>query len=87
MSDVVNLLCIRDPDSENEYVSDGLLREITIDIGSQWADYRDFCVSLQEEDPEAVDFERELLSQVADLDTDNPVRQRVVEFFADARRD
>ncbi len=33
---VVNMLCIRDPDYGNEYVSDAPINEITIDIGGQW---------------------------------------------------
>jgi hypothetical protein len=89
---VVNVLCIRDPDWENEYVSDAaqqnvVMNEITIDIGGQWLGYKDFASCLVNGDDYALDYERGMLEEIADLPADNPVREGVEEFFENARRD
>jgi hypothetical protein len=81
----ITMLCVRDPDWENEYVYDGEIREITIDLGGNWNGYKDFCACLEEGEEDAVELERHTLEQVADLDPANPVRERVEEFFREAR--
>jgi hypothetical protein len=83
----VNMLCIRDPDWENEYIFDGEVNTITIDLGGSWNGYKDFCRCLHEGEPEAESFEAHLLSEVADLEPANPVRERVEQFFKAARQD
>lgn len=82
----INLLCIRDPDWENMYVSDGDVNYVTVDIGGQWNDYKDFCSCLAAGDAEALDFEKHALDDVAKLDADNPVRKAIEEYFAEARQ-
>lgn len=82
----VTMLCVRDPDWENMYVSDGDVRHITIDIGGNWNSYKDFSSCLRDGDETAVEFEQSLLADVADLAPENPVRQAVEEYFAEARR-
>jgi hypothetical protein len=81
------VLCIRDPDWPNEYVADGPQREITIDIGGQWNDYKHFARELAAGEPEAVQYEAHIRDAVAHLAADNPVRQRAEEFFTTARKD
>lgn len=81
----VNLLCIRDPDWENEYTADAPINEITIDIGGQWESYKHFASDLYHDRDEATEYEHSLLEEVSDLKPNNPVRMRVEEFFADAR--
>ena len=82
---VVNMLCIRDPDYSNDYTFDADVNEITIDIGGNWSDYKDFCADLREGGGEAEDYERGLLEEVAHLPTSNVVRQAVESFFSEAR--
>lgn len=82
----VTMLCFRDPDGENEYVSDGPIREITIDIGRSWQSYNHFASDLADDDENALMYEEHLIEEVSDLDPTNPVRQAVEEFFATARQ-
>lgn len=83
---MINMLCIRDPDHGNEYVADGEIREITIDIGGSWVDYKHFSRELAEGADEALAYEQSLLADVSDLDEDNPVRKAVVDYFDQARQ-
>lgn len=84
---MINLLCIRDPDSANGYVSDGPINEITIDIGGSWPSYNRFASDLAEGEPEAEGYAASVIEQVADLPEDNPVRLAVEGYFAQARED
>jgi hypothetical protein len=81
----VTMLCIRDPDYENEYVADGPINTITIDPGGNWNSYKDFCSCLQDGDHLALEFVDSILSEVQDMSKDNPVRQAVETYFAQAR--
>lgn len=81
----VTVLCIRDPDYGNEYVSDGDVRQITIDVGGQWRSYKDFASDLQDEGEAALGFQRHLFAEVEHLEPTNPVRVAVEQFFATAR--
>lgn len=80
----ITMLTIRDPDYENEYVTDGEVREITIDLGGQWNGYKDFCQQLKAGDPEVLAYISGLLDEVSDLAIDNPVRARVIQFLKEA---
>lgn len=83
---MVTMLCIRDPDSENEYVFDTSdVRQVEIDIGGDWNGYKHFCRELAVEDTYAREYEQKVMEEVADLAPDNPVRVRVEEFFEQAR--
>jgi len=86
MGDVVNMLVIRDPDFENDYTYDAPINVITIDIGGDWRDYKDFCSCLRDGDADALDYETAKLAEVAHLDAENAVRKAVVEYFQMARQ-
>lgn len=82
---VVNQLVIRDPDYENDYVTDASINVIEIDIGGQWEAYKYFASDLSEGQPEALDYEQSIMDEVKDLAEDNPVRVAAEEFFQNAR--
>lgn len=86
---VIHMLCIRDPDGPNEYVSDAPddTVTITIDIGGQWTSYSDFAACLTEGDEDALEYEASVLQDVAHLDPLNPVREAAEAFFQGARND
>lgn len=87
MCDVnASLLVIRDPDWGNDYTYDGRrINIITIDIGANWKDYKDFCSCLQANDEDAVEYERDLLEQAAKLDENDTVRHEIEAYFKRAR--
>lgn len=81
------VLCIRTPDSDNEYSSDGDIEVITIDIGSEWASYNSFAEAMANGDEAALEYEQHYLKVTAHLSEDNAVRKEVKEFFATARQE
>lgn len=79
------LLCIRDPDEENEYVGDDDIEIITVDIGSEWRSFKELVSALEDKRPEAEEWVAGVRERVAHLDPDHPARKRVDELIDTAR--
>lgn len=79
------MLVIRDPDHENEYVLDADLDVITVDIGSQWRDFKQLAAALEDEKPEALEWVEGVREDVAHLPEDHPARVRVEELITTAQ--
>ena len=75
------VLVIRDPDYENDFVIDGAVRIIDVDLGAQFNGSKDFDA----ESEQGQQWIASTLEQVADLPSGSLVRQRVEDLVDNLR--
>ena len=83
MADTPTVLVIRDPDESNEFVVDGEVKIIDVDLGRGYASRKELTARLAAGDYDAGEFIDALRQDLAGVPSDSPVHRALAALIED----